>query len=95
MGPDSEKIKANLIPFGLGKRQCVGIIEIFLFEQMFLVISGQSLALAELFLIGITLIQNYEFHTIPGQEKPSCEAINISVLQPEPFECMITKRKYS
>jgi cytochrome P450 len=47
----------QLIPFGLGKRQCM----------------GEQLARAELFILFVTLLQKFTFSAIPGQPMPSVE----------------------
>jgi cytochrome P450 len=48
-------IELQLIPFSLGKRQCL----------------GEPLARAELFMLFVSCVQNYTFSAIPGQPMPS------------------------
>jgi cytochrome P450 len=66
----------ELIPFGLGKRQCL----------------GESLARTELFLIFVTLMQKFSFRLIPGQPSPSTKGIFGVTAPPQPYKTLIVNR---
>jgi cytochrome P450 len=62
----------QVIPFSLGRRQCL----------------GESLAKQELFLIFVTLMQKFEFSVPAHSERPSDEPIFAATLQPKAYKCV-------
>jgi len=66
----------RLIPFGIGKRACL----------------GESLAKMSLFLYFTTLIKNFLFETVPGHVDPSSEPRDGLTLSPKPYNVVVTIR---
>uniref|UniRef100_A0A7E4ZRL2 Cytochrome P450 n=1 Tax=Panagrellus redivivus TaxID=6233 RepID=A0A7E4ZRL2_PANRE len=65
----------KLIPFGMGKRQCL----------------GESLARMEVFLLFVSLVQNFSFHAI-NDKLPTIERRAGMTSVPHPYICEIRKR---
>ena len=63
------------MPFGLGKRQCL----------------GEPLARAELMIIFTSCLQHFTFTPIPGQPPPTLQAIYGATTQPTPYKVRVTK----
>ncbi|CAI4224187.1 unnamed protein product [Auanema sp. JU1783] len=68
--------KAELNPFGMGKRSCL----------------GEKLARYELFLILTTLLQNYEFIKEEGKGLPSCDRSEGMTNVPKHYNVIVRKR---
>lgn len=66
----------HLIPFGMGKRMCL----------------GESLARMEIFLILSSLLQRYRFSVPENREPPTLKARRGATLTPYPYECKIEHR---
>uniref|UniRef100_A0A7E4WCU8 Unspecific monooxygenase n=1 Tax=Panagrellus redivivus TaxID=6233 RepID=A0A7E4WCU8_PANRE len=66
----------DLVPFGVGKRQCL----------------GESLARMELFIIIANMYNLYKFGPEKEGQLPSLEKINGVTIQPLPFSCKVTAR---
>uniref|UniRef100_A0A914XRM1 Cytochrome P450 n=1 Tax=Plectus sambesii TaxID=2011161 RepID=A0A914XRM1_9BILA len=66
----------ELIPFGMGKRQCL----------------GESLARTELFLIFVTLMQKFSFSIIPDLPTPTTKAIFGVTAPPHPYATLVSSR---
>jgi len=66
----------HLIPFGIGKRICL----------------GESLARMSLFIYFTTLVQNFLFETVPGHLNPSTEPVPGFTLSPQQFHTVVTCR---
>ncbi|KAF4520507.1 hypothetical protein B566_EDAN004823 [Ephemera danica] len=66
------------IPFGLGKRRCL----------------GDALAKSTIFLFISALLQNFQFELVPGQEKPSLLPIDGLTLAPKPFSGIVKQREH-
>jgi len=68
----------RVIPFGTGKRVCL----------------GQSLAEKEFFLFFAGLVQQFKFENAPGIEPPSYKDINPAALfrTPPTYMCVLKKR---
>ena len=71
----------RVIPFGIGKRYCL----------------GQSLAEKEFFLFFVGLMQKFDFGSVPGTELPSydIEKVNVKgILRNTPtYEVLLKERK--
>jgi cytochrome P450 len=65
----------QLIPFGLGKRQCL----------------GEPLARAELFMLFVTLLQKFTFSAVPGQPMPSEKSVFGGTLTPTKYKMRVMK----
>ena len=66
----------HLIPFSIGKRQCL----------------GETLAKAELFLFFTNLVHQFEFHPEVEGELPSEDYINGITILPKPFKARLLSR---
>jgi len=64
----------QLIPFGLGKRQCL----------------GEPLARAELFMLFVTLLQKYTFTATPDQPMPPDTPMFASTTIPHKYKMRVT-----
>ena len=69
------KVEA-LLPFSLGKRQCL----------------GESLARSELFLIFGNLLRNFEFCCENPSDPPSRKRIYGLTVSPKPYRCVLKRR---
>uniref|UniRef100_A0A914PTX2 Cytochrome P450 n=1 Tax=Panagrolaimus davidi TaxID=227884 RepID=A0A914PTX2_9BILA len=65
-----------LVPFSLGKRQCL----------------GESLARAELFLIFANLLRNFDFVCPDTANPPSLQRVYGLTVSPKPYLCIVKKR---
>jgi cytochrome P450 len=63
----------QLIPFSLGKRQCL----------------GEPLARAELFMLFVTLLQKFTFSAIPDQPTPSDEPVFGATSTPKKYKMRV------
>jgi cytochrome P450 len=66
----------HLMPFSLGKRQCL----------------GESLARAELFLIFANIFRHFNLRVPLGQAPPSRQRLLGLTVSPPPFSCWVEKR---
>ncbi|KAF4519623.1 hypothetical protein B566_EDAN003790, partial [Ephemera danica] len=64
------------IPFGIGKRRCL----------------GEALAKNNLFLFFAALLQNFKFLTTPGEEPPTLIPFDGVTLSPQPFKGIVQPR---
>jgi cytochrome P450 len=71
----SKTLWSQLVPFSLGKRQCL----------------GESLARAELFILFVSCIQKYTFTAIPGQPMPSNEPVIGGTAVPIKYKMRVNK----
>lgn len=67
----------NYLPFGFGKRRCM----------------GETLAKANLFLFFSSLLQNFNFEVPPGQEPPSTFCYDGVTPSPKPYDAYVTIRQ--
>ncbi|XP_038045431.1 cytochrome P450 2U1-like [Patiria miniata] len=65
-----------LIPFGLGRRICM----------------GETLAKMEMFLFFVNLLQRFTFSLPTGKPRPSLDGVAGITLSPHPYEVIATKR---
>ncbi len=72
-------IPEAFIPFGIGKRVCI----------------GQSLAKVELFLLVSSLFQRFKVSTVPDEPKPTIEYSTGTVLILKPHQLVLTERAAS
>ena len=72
-------IPEAFIPFGIGKRVCI----------------GQSLAKVELFLFVSSLFQRFQVSTVPNEPKPKIEYSTGTVLILKPHRLVLTERTLS
>uniref|UniRef100_A0A914VPX5 Cytochrome P450 n=1 Tax=Plectus sambesii TaxID=2011161 RepID=A0A914VPX5_9BILA len=78
LNPDGSPKKVNeLMPFSVGKRQCL----------------GESLARMELFLVFANLMRKFKLSTTPGENPPSLEQRTGITVQPWPYKCCIEERR--
>jgi methyl farnesoate epoxidase/farnesoate epoxidase len=66
----------RLIPFGIGKRVCL----------------GESLAKMSLFLYFTTIIKHFKFETVPGHLDPSTDPLPGLTFSPKPYNVVVTQR---
>ncbi|KAG8313366.1 hypothetical protein J6590_001833 [Homalodisca vitripennis] len=66
-----------LIPFGLGRRRCL----------------GETLARPMLFLFLTSLLYHFNVTSQPGQPLPSMAPVDGAILAPHPFSCLLTPRR--
>uniref|UniRef100_A0A7E4ZSN4 Cytochrome P450 n=1 Tax=Panagrellus redivivus TaxID=6233 RepID=A0A7E4ZSN4_PANRE len=66
----------ELVPFGMGKRQCL----------------GEALARMELFVLIANLFNQFKFESEDPAKPPSLTKISGVTIQPEPFKCKVTSR---
>jgi cytochrome P450 len=71
----SYKFLLQLIPFSLGKRQCL----------------GEPLARAELFLLFVTCMQKFTFYTTPDQPMPTEERVFGGTISPKKYKMRVKK----
>ncbi|KAL1130992.1 hypothetical protein AAG570_012233, partial [Ranatra chinensis] len=65
-----------LLPFGTGKRRCM----------------GETLARSSMYLFITTLMSNFTISPVPGAKLPPLEGCDGAAVSPRPFECMLTPR---
>nr|AKH03504.1 cytochrome P450 3037B1 [Paracyclopina nana] len=77
--PDGSQVikEERFIPFGVGKRYCL----------------GESLAKAELFIILTRLLQKFSFHSAPGHPVPSDQPVFGFIYAPKPFHAVTKARQ--
>ncbi|PAV87611.1 hypothetical protein WR25_06814 [Diploscapter pachys] len=71
----ADKLESHTVPFGLGKRSCL----------------GESLARAELYLILGNLVQNYKFEVADEMPKIEAENENASLRRPKYYKIRLVK----
>jgi len=77
LDPEGKLLRHDrFLPFGLGKRHCL----------------GESLAKDELFLIFTRLIQLFSFSSCDGLPQPSMEPVFGFILAPKPYYAKVTSR---
>lgn len=64
------------LPFGLGKRRCM----------------GETLAKANVFLFITSMLQKYSFSVPPGDPRPSTEVLDGVTPEPKPYSALVTLR---
>lgn len=76
---DGKTMKKNdgLLPFSIGKRQCL----------------GESLARVELFMIFANLMHKFRFSVVDGQSKPSLVRKPGLTVAPQKYLCRIERRQ--
>jgi len=66
----------HFIPFGTGKRACL----------------GESLAKMSLFLYFTTFVKNFKFRTVPGELEPMTDPVAGLTLTPKPYHVFVENR---
>lgn len=64
------------IPFGIGKRRCM----------------GESMAKSNIFMFIVSMLQNFDFKRVPYQELPSLDIIDGATPSVMPFDALVIPR---
>lgn len=70
------QVPQSYLPFGLGKRRCM----------------GETLAKSNVFLFITSMLQRFTFTTPPGEQRPTTEVLDGVTPAPTPFNALVSLR---